>query len=153
MEIVVTEKLKYRFFKKILKNDCWVWTAGTNSYGYGQIKINYKYVGAHRMSYIIHSKKGIPEGKLICHTCDNRLCVNPKHLYVGTKYSNAQDCVNKNRQTRLRGIDNGNTKLTTLEVIEIRKSKLSSYKIAAKYNVTPSTIRSVRNKNRWAHLK
>ena len=149
-----TEKLKKRFYAKVRKTKtCWIWKAWKNYYGYGQIKINGKATGAHRVSYVIHNNKKIPEGKLICHTCDNRQCVNPKHLYVGTKYTNAQDCVNKGRQTRLQGVDNGHAILTELDVIEIRNSTLSSYKIAPMYGVVPSAIRSVKHRRTWKHLK
>jgi len=154
MQIIVTEKLKKRFLAKVKKTrTCWIWVAAKNSYGYGQIKVNYKSIGAHRVSYILHRHKSIPAGKLICHTCDNRQCVNPKHLYVGTEYTNAQDCVRKGRQTRLRGVNNGHAILTDLDVVEIRNSILPSYKIAPLYGVVPSTIRSVRNRSRWGHLK
>lgn len=86
-----------RFFDKILKTEsCWIWTGGSRGNGYGAFKLNGKVVDAHRVSYMIH-KGDIPDHKLICHTCDNRSCVNPDHLFIGTHSDNMQDCKSKGR--------------------------------------------------------
>lgn len=141
-----------RFLDKVSKTkECWNWLAGLNSYGYGQYKFCGKPISAHRFSYIAFVGY-VPKGLLVCHTCDNRKCVNPKHLWLGTEYDNAQDCVSKGRQTRARGVLNGHAKLSESQILEIRQSKLSSYKIAPLYNVAASNIRSIRNGARWKHV-
>ena len=90
------EKYKSEFFENIEKTDgCWNWK-GRLARGYG-IFFAGKLIKAHRFSYLLHKGK-IKNKYLICHTCDNSLCVNPEHLYEGTYKDNAQD-----RERRFRG--------------------------------------------------
>ena len=86
-----------RFFQKVNKTDsCWLWTGSLNSRGYGCLAVNRKTVSAHRYSYAIH-KGEIPEGLIICHSCDVPACVNPDHLWAGTFADNMKDMVDKDR--------------------------------------------------------
>ena len=86
-----------RFFQKVNKTDsCWLWTGAISSSGYGSFRIGEKNFKAHRQSYIMHTGQ-IPQSLEVCHSCDVRSCVNPEHLWLGTRSDNMKDMFSKNR--------------------------------------------------------
>lgn len=129
--------------------------------GYGAIKVNGKVQSAHRVSY--EAFKGeIPDGLLILHACDNRKCINPDHLSVGTHAENMKDAYQKGRLIQLTP-DNGfksghipkNRKLTPAQVIEMRSLRESGTKlqeIADQFGVGTSTVQDVCSKRTYANL-
>ena len=89
--------MEERFFQKVNKTDsCWLWTGSLTSRGYGCFGVAGKTTAAHRYSYQIHTGE-IPQGLIICHSCDVPSCVNPEHLWAGTYADNMKDMVSKDR--------------------------------------------------------
>lgn len=131
------------------KSGCWNWQGNLSSHGYGRVSYDGKYIGAHRGSYIVHVGE-IPNGLVICHKCDNRACVNPDHLFLGTYSDNMQDASNKKRLPL--GEDKVSSKLTNDNVINIRKDKRSNSEIADEYGVFRTTIARIKKRITWCHI-
>ena len=130
---------------------CWIWTRGLMC-GYGQASINGVPIKAHRWMYSL--KNGpIPEGMHVLHKCDNRACVNPTHLWIGTNADNMRDRDLKNRQPK--GEANGGSVLTKSDVREIRKlieqGKSQRY-IAGLFDVDQTNIYQINVGKTWAWL-
>ena len=152
-----------RFWEKVDKNgpihpvcgQCWQWSAGLFSNGYGQFWRTVGAIPAHRFSWLIHGKGNIKRGLHICHHCDNRLCVNPDHLFIGTCQDNKDDCVAKERQARGEGVNTA--KLTEEDVIEIRrlgKLGLPHAEIGKNYpQISTRGIGSVLRGSTWKHVQ
>lgn len=81
---------------KKVPSGCWEWQGSLSKSGYAHIGINDRTYRAHRISYTEWVGE-IPAGMLVCHTCDNRKCINPEHLWLGTNSDNMRDCVSKGR--------------------------------------------------------
>jgi hypothetical protein len=96
----------------------------------------------------------IPDGKFVLHKCDNPACVNPGHLFIGTQADNVKDMWDKNRarQGINRGESHGMSKLTADDVRAIRESSASGPVLAARYDVTRTTIADIRNRKIWTHI-
>lgn len=93
------KSIRSRFEEKIKKENCWLWTASTRgNNGYGGFRVNKTSIRlAHNVAYELY-KGEIPEGQRVLHTCDNPLCVNPTHLFLGTQIDNIKDRDMKGRQ-------------------------------------------------------
>jgi DNA-binding XRE family transcriptional regulator len=137
---------------------CWLWFGSSSgSTEYGCIWVGGRHVRAHRYSWEI-ANGPVPDGLLCLHGCDVPLCVNPKHLFLGTPQDNSTDMVRKNRQSRgaalaLRGERNGRAKLSFPQVREIRMSTLAQRQLAAVYGVTRKTISRIKQRKRWRHVE
>lgn len=137
--------------KRAGPEQCWEWTAALTTKGYGKIKIKGRVVEAHRVSLDL-AAGSIPEGLCVLHSCDNRRCVNPNHLRVGTKKDNAVDREGRERSHDRTGENNGRAKLTARLVgrirAEYRGGQCTQKQLASRYGVGRSTIgRAVRRQN------
>ncbi len=111
-----------RFWKHVNilgMNDCWVWVGAKDTKNYGNFNIGKgKYIKASRFSYMIHNKGENIQNLEVCHKCDNPSCVNPGHLFLGSRQDNATDMVVKNRS--LFGEKNKSHKFSNKDVEKMR---------------------------------
>lgn len=148
-----------RILAKTRKTEtCWIWTGSVTNSGYGQIKIgNRKDPGGrrgkrvHRLLYeAIHGD--ISEDVVCCHKCDVRLCVNPDHIFLGTREDNQKDMASKGRAAK--GERNGFSKLTEDQVKEIKSllGKKMQKEIATKFGVRQNLISRISTGQIWRHV-
>jgi len=151
-----------RFEEKFeVVGDCWLWTAGTvglpgdlpGDRGYGQFYYEGRPHVAHRVSWMLYRGE-IPAGAMVCHTCDNRSCVNPDHLYVGDARTNAMDKMVRGRWHggAPDGEAHGNSKLNEAAALDIRTRAEPQSVYMARYGVSRSAVSDVQNGVTWAWL-
>lgn len=134
-------------FKENQKNVCWLWPGYLENTGYGRITYGGKRYGVHQMSYLIFHGP-IPNGQLVRHTCDNKACVNPRHLILGNHYTNILDMLKR---------DPHNCIKLNEECVKVIKWMLKyKYKhglvkkLADLHQVHISTISDIKRKKTWS---
>jgi len=168
-EMEITSDARARFFSKVDKNGpavshvdgldpCWVWTASRFRNGYGAMKVDGRMLRAHRLSWAIHNGP-IPLSMCVLHRCDVPGCVNPAHLFLGTKADNMRDCVAKGRFVQRPappGEGHHLAKLTDANVLEIRKlyaaGGISQRKLGERFGVAQTNISLIVLRGVWTHL-
>jgi hypothetical protein len=144
-ELEKKEELKERFEKCFDKRmgKCWNWHAAINGNGYGSFKLRGKVYSSNRMSWTIYNGE-IPEGMHVLHKCDNRKCVNPKHLFLGTQLDNTRDMLAKKRWHR--------KSLDPTRVRQIKKKIAAGAvmsRLAKDYGVSLFTIKCIKYGKKW----
>lgn len=129
---------------------CWEWLGSIYRHGYGQFASGTEWRYAHRTAYLFEVGE-IPRGLCVLHMCDNRSCVNPGHLFLGTHQDNMDDMVSKGRQSHpvASGERNGRAILTRGQVEFIRSIVGQNSVLAGAYGVKPVTITKARNGSNW----
>lgn len=140
-----------RFWQYVSKTDtCWLWTGAHNPSGYGLINKKAGSSLAHRVSWLLHCGI-IPEGVDVCHICDNPPCVNPGHLFLGTRQDNMSDSKRKGRNAT--GARHGRRRLSAEEVVRIRQQyaggHISHRQLASDFGVTHGTIGHILRGQTW----
>ena len=148
------------FYSSILigiNDDCFIWVGSIKNNGYGMFKtLSKKWVNAHRYSYMLFNGK-INDGLCVLHKCDNRKCVRPDHLFLGTKKDNTADMILKNRNGKKGAVGEKNckAKLNINDILQIRKlyaKGMNCTNISSIYKVSISTIDRIVKKIYWKHI-
>ncbi|MBY8918785.1 HNH endonuclease [Nitratireductor sp. L1-7-SE] len=134
---------------------CWIWLGALHKrHGYGAVRAYGSTTRAHRLCFEVTSGQKLPSSIDVCHTCDVRCCVNPDHLFMGTRTDNMQDCSAKGRIVvpELRGESCPAAKLTEAQVLAIRADPRSQRAIAIAYGVDKGTIAHIKHRKTWRHI-
>lgn len=156
--------LEVRFWKYVDKREpdaCWLWTGAVRETGYAQISdvaTGRKALLDHRASWEIHFGP-IPKGEghhgtCVLHRCDNRICVNPNHLFLGTVVENCEDRHAKMRDAK--GEGHGRAKITEEDVREIRRAHANDgaglTELGLKFGILPAAVWKIVNQRTWRHV-
>ncbi len=153
--LTISEKIHARSDKK--ESGCWEWTGSILASGYGCLGINGRTELSHRASFAAF-KGEIPAGFDVCHACDNRRCVNPDHLFAGTRKENMLDCKSKGRTShvvRVNGSCVGTSKLSERDIPAIRalvESGKNFTQVARIYGITRHCVSHIINRKTWKHI-
>lgn len=123
-------------------NGCRLFVGYRQPNGYGWVNLGNKKIAAHRLALLVAGVE-VPTGMDVCHRCDVRNCVNPAHLYVGTRRQNMADCTARARHNKPCGESHWAAKLTAAEVTSIRRLRARGVKVtdvAARFCINAGTV-------------
>lgn len=157
------ERLKKSYDKHVIRKDgCWDWKGPKDKGGYPVMSCRAG-IGSdrgHRSSWVIHNGK-IPEKMFVCHKCDNPICTNPEHLWLGTHKENNDDKISKGRAKYksppiMKGSSNPSSRLSEEQITEIKLligKGLTSRDIGKQYGVSKTTILRIKTGETWKHIE
>ena len=169
--VILTPQLREHFYRRVSveKTGCWHWTGGKRSrdnYGAMHVGGNNQML-AHRVSWLIYNGH-IPDGLHVCHTCDNPICVNPNHLFLGDDAVNMGDCRAKGRtatgdsngmrkhpESTPKGSRNGSSRLNELQVLEmiqLFKQGMPTPELGHRFGVAQATAQDIISGRGWKHI-
>lgn len=157
--------LPERFWGRVLKSDkgCWEYSGSLTHNGYGDLSVSYGERRAHRYSWAL-SNGAIPNDKMVLHSCDNRKCVNPDHLFLGEGKDNTRDMYEKGRQRNtgaknpLRGENAPQAKISEDQAIQIRNrykpfEKGLTLSLSKEFGICTQEILDIATGRKWSHMK
>lgn len=127
---------------------CMLWTGYRQPNGYGYVNVSRYHLAAHRLALML-SGVAVPSGMDVCHTCDVRNCINPAHLYVGTRRQNMADCTARRRHNKPHGAHHWSSKLSDNDVRAIRAASARGElqaDIAARFSINAATVSRIARK-------
>ena len=152
--------VKERFMAKVDTTSspigCWIWNASTRSNGYGKFRVKGMYWGAHRFSFFMFIGP-VPHDLFVCHSCDNKSCVNPDHLWLGSNKDNLDDAVRKGLHGK--NLKRGETQhasiFTDADVLIMRRLANKNFthgQIADLFDVERRCVSKVISRTTWKHV-
>jgi len=165
-----------RFLGKFAQRpyQCWPWNGTKDPHGYGLFKAAGKMHRAHRVAWALFRRRFIPDGLLVCHRCDNPICVSPFHLFLGTSADNTADMIQKGRRKRtfcdplkfnigawraanlkMVGSLHPLAKLTEAVVSQIKsalQSGESGVTVARRFGCSVHTVSNIKRGIQWRHV-
>lgn len=155
-----TAKEISRFWAKVEKkelDDCWLWLAGLmGKSGYGQFSLRCFPTLAHRVSFQMEHAKSI-EDICVLHSCDNRRCVNPAHLFLGTYKDNSDDMKAKGRERKNspKGERHNQAKLRDEDIpviLELFTKQATLAEVGTRFGISTTTACKIRSRKLWKHI-
>lgn len=152
------DQIKVAFWSKVTRGktrECWMWNAAIfKKSGYGKFAVRRRAISAHRYAYFLCSGKMPSSSVDVCHSCDTRSCVNPRHLFLGSRKANMEDCKNKGRNAK--GERQGSAVLTAEKVQQMRAAysngEGSMTAMGARFGCSLTAAFNAIHKKTWQHV-
>ena len=156
-KLAVVSNLRGRLDKHSIpepNSGCYIWTGASATGNYPQIRLGTETWAAHRIAYYL-AHGDIPQNLCVCHRCDNTLCVNPEHLFLGTDSDNNLDKVQKGRQISLKGLRHYRTHLNEADIRTIFQLRASGFKqkqISERFGISKENVSTILQRRTWRHV-